>query len=187
MVGKHEDWVMKRGLFSHQPVHSLSPHGPRTGPNMFRPIIVAPTPVPRSEKKSSSSPSLPPSLPIMRLPLRVAKIHSWSWAPQPERMVEILVGPGGIAIERQREVAHEQSRHRPSFTRLARHHHGWFAPLQPRFVIGFRPWCPLPPGRWDARDAHYRPRAGGAYGRERARISHLSAADRLRAPDRGRS
>ena len=30
-------------------------------------------------------------------------------APNTERMVEILVGPGGVTIERDREVAHEQS------------------------------------------------------------------------------
>src|ERR1019366_1663295 len=32
--------------------------------------------------------------------------------PNPERIVEILVEPGGVTIERDREVTHQQSRHR---------------------------------------------------------------------------
>src|SRR5580700_3298934 len=32
-------------------------------------------------------------------------------SPDPERIVEILVGPGAVAVERDRVVAHEQSRH----------------------------------------------------------------------------
>ena len=71
----------KGGSSPHQPVHSLSPQGPRTGPNMFRPMMVAPTPEARFEKYPSSSPSSPPSWPIILLPLRVAKIQSWSRVP----------------------------------------------------------------------------------------------------------
>jgi len=62
MVGHHEDRVVER-RFVPPPSRPLfrrrcpgSRHGPRTGPNMLRPMIVAPIPTSAAATTSSSSP-----------------------------------------------------------------------------------------------------------------------------------
>ena len=64
------------GSGPHQPCHSSSPHSPRIGPNMLRPMIVAPTPSSPRAMKSSSRPVSPPSSPISARWLRVANAHA---------------------------------------------------------------------------------------------------------------
>src|SRR6266481_2254237 len=42
VIGENENGSVIRRIFAHHPFHVSSGQGPRTGPNMFRPIIHAP-------------------------------------------------------------------------------------------------------------------------------------------------
>jgi hypothetical protein len=70
------------GSSPHQPLHVSSGHGPRTGPNMFRPRIHAPTFSNPRAASSSSRPVVPPSAPILALKVRVGRNHRWSSEPR---------------------------------------------------------------------------------------------------------
>ena len=82
---------------------------------MLRPMIVAPIPVTPATAKSSSTPSSPPSCPIISRPNRVVE-HPLvqALAADAERVLEALVGPGAVAVERDREVVDAQFGHRCS-------------------------------------------------------------------------
>ena len=69
------------GLSPHQPVHLSSTHGPRIGPNMLRPMIVAPKPALPRAANSSSRPSTPPPAPNMVWKVRVATNQSCRRSP----------------------------------------------------------------------------------------------------------
>ena len=69
------------GSSPHQPVQSSLPQGPRTGPNMFRPMMCAPTPWTPRAARSSSGPVAPPSMPSSCRNVRVAKAQSCRRSP----------------------------------------------------------------------------------------------------------
>ena len=73
--------VWNGGSSPHQPLHSSFCHGPRTGPNMLRPMIVAPTFSCHAATCSSSAVASPPSRSCCSRKLRVATAHSWSTSP----------------------------------------------------------------------------------------------------------
>ena len=76
-IGSRGWWVSTKtgwwygGSSPHQPFQSESRHAPRIGPNMLRPITVAPIPASPSAANRSSSPSSPPSMPSIRRYVRV--------------------------------------------------------------------------------------------------------------------
>ncbi len=67
-IGARGRWVSTNtgwwygGSSPHQPLHCSSPHSPRMGPNMLRPMIVAPTPTSPWGANRSSMPSSGPSV-----------------------------------------------------------------------------------------------------------------------------
>src|SRR5690349_15441040 len=64
------------GSSPHQPFQVSSGHGPRTGPNMFRPRIHAPTFRKLSSAMRLSTPVSPPAPPCIAWKARVGNTHS---------------------------------------------------------------------------------------------------------------
>ena len=61
VMSEHERGSVVRRVLPHHPRQDSSGHGPRTGPNMFRPMIHAPKLANPWAAKSSSMLVLPPS------------------------------------------------------------------------------------------------------------------------------
>ena len=85
VVGEHEHRMVVRGIVAPPPVPVVAPRPapprPRTGPNMLRPMTVAPIPANPAATAASSTPVEPPGSPIISRPVRVSKTHSCSRGP----------------------------------------------------------------------------------------------------------
>src|SRR5262249_51695125 len=78
----------------HQPFQLSSGQGPRTGPNMLRPRIQAPTLAKPRRAKSSSMPVVPPPCPCIALNIRVGKHQPNSpGPPTPSGFSRLCSGP----------------------------------------------------------------------------------------------
>src|SRR5258708_13374868 len=94
MVGQDKRRDMIWRFLARPPFHESSGQGPRTGPNMFRPRIHAPTfSIPR-RAHSLSMPVEPPSWPCICFHVRVEKNHSNNSGPRtPSGLSRLLRGP----------------------------------------------------------------------------------------------
>src|SRR5690606_19144901 len=83
------------GLSPHQPRQASSGHGPLTGPNMFLPMIQAPTVANPCWAMSLSTPVSPSDNPRTRVrKARVGKNHSCSASPRiPSGVSRLCSGP----------------------------------------------------------------------------------------------
>src|ERR1700680_4460954 len=66
---------LKGGASPPQPLHSSSTHGPRWGPNLFRPMISVPMPGAHWLARALSTPVLPPGSPCISRKVFVGKNH----------------------------------------------------------------------------------------------------------------
>ena len=112
MVGEDKDGVVNGGLLPHQPAHELSPHGPRSGPNMLPAHDGGADTLIASAKQLVVDP---------RLPVGVAP-HAPPGAGQEDPVmkpraattqgiVRILIGSGAKPVQRDREVTYTNLRH----------------------------------------------------------------------------
>ena len=146
VVSEHEDRVMKGGLLS-----------PPAGP-----LAIAPGSTYRPEHvptHDGGAHTRSPLREVLVIDPRVAAViadHLPSaaggedpfvelHAPETERMVEILVGPSGVPVERDREVSNEQSGHLlpPS----VRSHHCWTRHSPTANLVSYDPAVTVPDRR----------------------------------------
>ena len=112
MMGQHEHGWWYGGLSPHQPFQSSSPHAPRIGPNMLRPMIVAPMPV-----SPGAANSLVQALVAARLADHRAEEPGGEhplvqvFPADAERLFAALIGPGPVSVERDAEVVHTKLCH----------------------------------------------------------------------------
>jgi hypothetical protein len=104
------------GLSPHHPFQLSSGQEPRIGPNIFRPMIHAPTLLNPRATNSSSAPVVPPSWPCIRRNVRVANAHSCiARPPTPRRIGEVLIGAGTVAVDGDREAVDAKLGHDDKF------------------------------------------------------------------------
>ena len=103
VVRQHEDWRVEGRIFRPAIAQYSSSHGPRTGPNMLRPMIDAPTFSKLRAAKSSSMPVVPVVLyRCRRWKVRVGTSHAVQ-----TRAADAAAGSQGIAMGRRRSRRRE--------------------------------------------------------------------------------